>query len=107
MMDMMKMMQQAKQMQDKMGQMQKDLENVEVTGQSGGGMVEAKMTCKKTMTGLKIAPEAIDPSDPSMVEDLVIAAVNDAVAKADEKMAEETKSMMSSMGLPADIKLPF
>ena len=106
-MDMMKMMQQAKEMQDKMMQMQADLENVEVEGQSGGGMVTVRMTCKGHMRGIKIAPECITPEDPEMLEDLIVAAVNDAKAKGDQKLADETKSMMSSMGLPADIKLPF
>ena len=106
-MDMMKMMQQAKQMQDKMMQMQAGLDNVEVTGQSGGGMVQVTATCKKTLKHVKIAPEAITPDDPEMLEDLIVAAVNDAMAKADQKTADETKAMMASMGLPADIKLPF
>jgi len=106
-MDMMKMMKQAKEMQDKMMQMQADLENVEVIGQSGGGMVQATVTCKKTLKGLKISPDVITPDDPEMLEDLITAAVNDAMVKADEKTAEETKAMMGAMGLPADMKLPF
>ena len=107
MMDMMKMMKQAKEMQDKMMQMQADLENVNVTGQSGGGMVEATMSCKKTLKGLKISPEVITPDDPEILEDLIVAAVNDASAKADEKTAEETKAMMGAMGLPSDMTMPF
>ena len=106
-MDMMKMMQQAKQMQDKMMKMKSDLENIEVIGQSGGGMVRATMTCGKQLKGLKIAPEVITPEDAEMLEDLVMAAVNDALNKADEKTAAETKAMMGGLGLPADIKLPF
>lgn len=106
-MDMMKMMQQAKQMQDKMMNMKADLEKIEVVGQSGGGMVNATMTCGKKLKSIKIAPEVITPEDPEMLEDLVMAAVNDALNKADEKTAEETKAMMGGMGLPADIKLPF
>jgi len=106
-MDMMKMMQQAKQMQDKMTQMKSDLENIEVVGQSGGGMVQATMTCGGQLKSIKISPDVITPEDPEMLEDLVTAAVNDAKSKADAKTAEETKSMMGGMGLPADIKLPF
>jgi DNA-binding YbaB/EbfC family protein len=106
-MDMMKMMAQAKEMQDKMMQMQKDLENVEVEGESGGGMVTVTMTCKGVLKGIKIAPEVISPTDPEMLEDLIIAAVNDGKSKGDAKLADETKSMMGSMGLPSDIKLPF
>ena len=106
-MDMMKMMQQAKEMQDKMVSMQAEMENVEVTGQSGGGMVTVTMTCKGKMTALKIAPEVITPEDPEMLEDLVLAAVNDTKAKGDQALADRTKDMMGGMGLPADIKLPF
>jgi len=106
-MDMMKMMQQAKEMQDKMMEMQKGLENVEVIGESGGGMVRVTMTCKGVMKGIKISPEVISPSDPEILEDLIIAAVNDGKSKGDGKLADETKAMMGSMGLPSDIKLPF
>lgn len=106
-MDMMKMMQQAKEMQDKMVSMQAEMENIEVTGQSGGGMVTVTMTCKGKMTALKIAPEVITPEDPEMLEDLVLAAVNDAKAKGDQTLADRTKDMMGGMGLPGDIKLPF
>lgn len=106
-MDMMKMMQQAKDMQDKMQTMQKELENVEVQGQSGGGMVVVTMTCKGQMRNIEIAPEAITPEDPEMLQDLIIAATNDAKAKGDETLAERTREMMASMGLPADVKLPF
>jgi len=106
-MDMMKMMQQAKEMQDKMTAMQGELENVEVTGQSGGGMVNVTMTCKGQMRGIKIAPEVITPEDPEMLEDLIVAAVNDAKSKGDQMLADRTREMMGSMGLPGDIKLPF
>jgi len=106
-MDMMKMMKQAKEMQDKMMQMKSDLDNVEVVGQAGGGMVKATMSCGKTLKNLDISPEVITPDDPEMLADLIVAAVNDASAKADAKTAEETKSMMGGMGLPGDMKLPF
>jgi hypothetical protein len=106
-MDMMKMMQQAKEMQNKMQKMQAELGNVEVTGQSGGGMVTVTMTCKGEMRKVEIAPEVMDPTDPEMVGDLVVAACNDAKSKADQTLAERTKEMMSSMGLPSNIDLPF
>lgn len=103
----MKMMQQAKEMQEKMQAMQAKLQEQEVVGQSGGGMVSVTMTCKGEMRDVKIAPEVIDPTDPEMLEDLIKAACNDAKAKADEKLADETKAMMGGMGLPSDMKLPF
>lgn len=107
MMDMMKMMKQAKEMQDKMQKMQAELENVAVTGTSGGGMVTVEMTCKGVMKDIQISPEAIDPADPDMLQDLIIAAVNDAKSKGDSTLAQRTQEMMASMGLPSDIKLPF
>ena len=107
MMDMMKMMKQAKEMQDKMQTMQADMENVEVVGTSGGGLVEVTSTCKGLMKNIKISPDVIDPNDPDMLQDLIVAAANDAKTKGDQAMADKTKDMMSSMGLPADVKLPF
>ena len=107
MFNMQKMMKQAKEMQDKMQTMQANLENVEVTGTSGGGLVEVTATVKGVMKNIIISPDVLDPNDPDMVQDLVIAAVNDAKAKGDQAMADKTKEMMSSMGLPADVKLPF
>jgi len=106
-MDMMKMMQQAKDMQDRMMTMKADLENIEVIGESGGGLVKATATCGKQLKDLSIEPEVLTPDDPEMTEDLIVAAVNDAMLKADQKTAEETQAMMGAMGLPSDIKLPF
>lgn len=106
-MNIQQIMQQAKQMQDKMQAMQAKLADVEVTGQSGGDMVKVTQTCKGEVRGVKIAPEVIDPTDPEMLEDLIKAACNDAKTKADAKLAEETQAMMGGMGLPEDFKLPF
>lgn len=106
-MNIQQIMQQAKQMQDKMQQMQARLAEVEVAGQAGGGMVSVTQTCKGETRAVKIAPEAIDPADPEMLEDLIKAACNDAKAKADQKLAEETQAMMGGMGLPGDFKLPL
>lgn len=101
------MMKQAQAMQTKMQEMQEGLANVTVQGQAGGGMVKVTMTCKGIMTGLQIDPAVIDPNDPDMVADLVIAASNDAREKIDTTIAERTKEMMGGMGLPGDFKLPF
>ena len=106
-MNIQQIMQQAKQMQDKMQAMQDKLAETEVTGQSGGGMVTVTQTCKGEVRNIKIAPEVIDPTDPEMLEDLIKAACNDAKAKADTKLADETQAMMGGMGLPGDFKLPF
>ena len=102
-----KMMQQAKQMQDKMQEMQEKLGDVEIEGAAGGGMVQVKMTCKGAVRGITIDDSLMVPADKEVLEDLLKAALNDAKAKADQTMADETQSMMSDMGLPAGTQLPF
>lgn len=102
-----KMMQQAKQMQDKMQEMQEKLGAEEVQGEAGGGLVKATTTCKGEVRALDIDPSILVASEKEIVEDLIKAALNDAKAKADQKMADETQSMMGEMGLPAGTQLPF
>ena len=105
-MDIQKMMQQAKEMQDRMQQMQIELAEREVQGESGGGLVKVTMTCKGNVRKLDIAPEIIDRDDKETLEDLVMAAINMARQKADQTMADETQKMMQDMGLPANVELP-
>ncbi len=105
-MNIQQMMKQAQVMQQRMQEMQAKLGTIEVTGQSGGGMVSVVMTCKGEMRGIKIAPELMNPAEKETLEDLVVAAINAAKSRADETMAEETRRMMQEMGLPADFKLP-
>ena len=71
-------------MQEKMEQAQEELENTVLTGTSGGGMVEVTCTGTKKITGISIKPEIVDPDDIEMLEDLIVAGVNEALAKADE-----------------------
>ncbi|MFA7277295.1 MAG: YbaB/EbfC family nucleoid-associated protein [Pseudobdellovibrionaceae bacterium] len=94
------MMQKAQVMQKKMAALQEELALQEVAGQSGGGLVNVTMTCKGTMKALSIDPSLINPSDREVLEDLIKAACNDARAKADQKMADETQKAMADMGLP-------
>lgn len=102
-----KMMQQAKAMQDKMETMQADLANVTVDGASGGGMVKITMTCKGQCQALVLDPSIVKADEKDILEDLIKAAINDAKGKADARMAEETQKMMADLGLPAGVKLPF
>ncbi len=81
------LMKQAQQMQQKLAEAQNELEETVVTGTSGGGMVTVEATGKKTVTSIKIDASVCDPDDVEMLEDLVLAAINDAYAKAAE--AEE------------------
>lgn len=78
------LMKQAQKMQEEMQKAQEELEGAEIEGTSGGGLVKVKMNAKKVVTSLEIKPEAVDMDDMTMVEDLIIAALNDAYSKADE-----------------------
>ncbi len=79
------LMKQAQAMQDKLAQAQAELDEMEIEGSSGGGMVTVTVTGKKTVVGVKIDPKAADPDDVEMLEDLIIAALNEAYEKADKE----------------------
>jgi DNA-binding YbaB/EbfC family protein len=102
-----KMMKQAQEMQAKMGEMQAALEAVEIDGASGGGLVTATLTGKGELRRLKIDPTLVDPSDIEVLEDLVIAAVNDAKRKVEANAAEEMKKVTGGLQLPPGLSLPF
>jgi len=86
---------------------QDNLDKVEVEGVSGGGMVKVRATAKGRILGVEIDESLLAPSEKSMVEDLVAAAINDARAKADAAAAGEMQKMQSSLPLPPGFKLPF
>ena len=100
------LMKQAQQMQDNMRKMQEQLAQVEVEGQSGAGMVKVIVTCRN-----EIKRVAIDPSlladDKDMLEDLVVAAVNDALRRAEQTAQEKMGSVTAGLPLPPGFKLPF
>ncbi len=102
MMNMAKMMKKAKDMQEKMESLQEELGNQVVEGSSGAGLIRVTMTCKGQVKSLNIESSMVTPDDKEVMEDLIVAAVNDARQKADAKMAEETQKAMGDMGLPAD-----
>ena len=101
------MMKQVQDMQSKMADMQGKLGDNEVTGQSGGGMVVVTMNGKAEMKKIKIDAKLVDPADIDMLEDLIVAACNDAKAKAEAFIAAETEKMMGGIKLPPGVKLPF
>jgi len=105
--DMTKMMQAAKDMQSKMGEMQDALNDIRVTGESGAGLVKATATAKGDLIGLEIDPSIFQPSEKEVVEDLILAAIKEAQKAASERSADEMKRITEGMGLPADFKLPF
>ncbi len=105
--DMAGMMKKAKEMQAKMAEMQDNLGSITVTGESGAGLVKATATAKGELTGLDIDPSIFNPDDKEVAEDLILAAIKDAQAKAAERGQEEMRKITEGLGLPADLKLPF
>ena len=99
------MMKQAQMMQENMRRMQEQLGTIEVEGQSGSGMVKIAMTCKHEMRRVSIDPSLT--ADREMLEDLLVAAFNDAARKVDATVTEKMGSLTAGMGLPAGLKLPF
>lgn len=93
------MMRQAQQMQAKMQQMQAEIEEREVEATAGGGMVRVVASGKKLVKSIEIKEEVVDPDDVEMLQDLVIAAVNEALAKADEMMQTEMGKITGGMNL--------
>lgn len=101
------LMKQAQQMQAKMQEMQTRLNEMEITGASGGGMVQVTLTGKGDMRKLTIDPSVIDPEDKEMLEDLVLAAHNDAKAKIETVMQDEMQKVTGGLNLPPGMKFPF
>ncbi len=99
-MNMQKLMQQAQKMQAKMASMQEELAQRTVDGTAGGGMVKATVNGQRDLLGITIDPEVIDPDDIEMLEDLIVAAVNDAMRAATEMAAAEMQKITGGMGLP-------
>jgi DNA-binding YbaB/EbfC family protein len=105
--DMAGMMKKAQEMQAKMAEMQEDLKNVTVTGESGAGLVKATATAKGELTSLDIDPSIFNGDDKEVVEDLILAAIKDAQSKAAEKAQQEMARLTEGLGLPPGMKLPF
>ncbi|MFP6711025.1 MAG: YbaB/EbfC family nucleoid-associated protein [Rhodospirillales bacterium] len=101
------MMKQAQEMQSKMTEMQDKLSEMEVTGSSGAGMIEITLTGKSDVRTVKIDPSLIDPNDPEVLEDLIVAAFNDAKSKVEVKVSEKMSEMTGGLQLPPGFKLPF
>lgn len=106
-MNLQKMMKQAQDMQNKMAQMQEELESREFEGASGGGMVKLSLTGKGALTKLSIDASLMNADEKDMLEDLIIAAHNDAKQKADDGASEEMKKLTGGLQLPPGMKLPF
>jgi DNA-binding YbaB/EbfC family protein len=102
-----KLMKQAQEMQGRMAEMQEALSRLEVSGESGGGMVQATVNGKGEALRMTIDPSLLTPDEQGMVEDLVVAAFNDARRKAEAVAAEEMSKLTGGLELPPGVKLPF
>lgn len=106
-MNIQKMMKQAQEMQNKIGTLQAKLEEEEAEGSSGGGMITVRLNGKGMMKKIQIDPKLIDPNDKEMLEDLIIAAFNDAKTKVEAHFNTEMGKIAGGLGLPPGMKLPF
>lgn len=99
------LMKQAQMMQERMAKAQEELATIEVEGEAGAGMVKVVMTCKHDVRRIKIDPSVMDDKD--MLEDLIAAAVNDAVRKVEATSQAKMSGFTAGMNLPPGMKLPF
>jgi len=101
------MMKQAQQMQERMSELQEQLSNAQVSGASGGGMVEVTMSGKHEVKRVKIDPSLIKVDEAEVLEDLLAAAFNDAKAKVEAMMQEKMAELTGGLQLPPGMQLPF
>lgn len=94
------MMKQVKKMQQEMAKAQQELENKEVVGTAGGGVVKVTMNGHKQLRGIEIAPEVIDPDDAEMLQDLITAAFNEALKQVDELVSKDMGKFTGGMNIP-------
>lgn len=101
------MMKQAQQLQQKMADMQAEMEALEVVGKSGGGMCQVTLNGKGEAKKVLIDPALVKPEDAEVLEDLIVAAINDAKSKSEEIMRDKMKEMTGGLPLPPGMQLPF
>jgi DNA-binding YbaB/EbfC family protein len=101
------LMKQAQQMQDNLKKAQEGLAGVEVEGQSGAGLVKVVITCRNDVKRVTIDPSVIADGDKEMLEDLVVAAMNDALRRAEQTASERMSSVTAGLPLPPGFKMPF
>jgi DNA-binding YbaB/EbfC family protein len=101
------MMRKAQDVQKRLGDMQENLSNTEITGQSGGGMVSVTLNGKGETKAVKLDAKVVDPTDIAMLEDLIIAAYTDAHTKIQQHVEGETQKIMGGIAMPPGFKLPF
>lgn len=101
------MMKQAQKLQEKMGELQEQLATAELVGSSGGGMVEVTLSGKGDVRRLKIDPSLVDREEVEVLEDLIVAAMNDAKAKLETHVAERMAEVTGGLTLPPGIQFPL
>lgn len=106
-MDIMNLMKKAQEMQAKVGEVQTELAGMTVEGSAGAGMVKVEATAAGAVKGLKIDPSLAKPEEIEILEDLVVAAFNDARAKAEAAAQEKMQSVTGGLSLPPGFKMPF
>ncbi len=106
-MNIQQLMKQAQAMQKKLAEAQDKLASTEYEGTSGGGLVRITINGKSEVQKIKIDPSLIDPKDPEVLEDLIVAAFNNAKKEADEAANGVMNNAMGGMGLPPGLKMPF
>jgi DNA-binding YbaB/EbfC family protein len=105
--DMMGLIKQAKQLQEKMQQVQEEVAALEVQGAAGGGLVTVTMTGKGEMKRIGIDASLLKPEESEILEDLIVAACNDARAKAETALADKMRALTGGLNLPPGMTLPF
>ena len=101
------MLKEAQKLQSRMTEMQERLSQTEMTGASGGGLVVVTLNGKGEMRKIKIDPSLVDPNETEMLEDLVVAATNDAKGKIEAHLQEEMQKVAGGLPMPPGFKLPF
>ena len=105
--DLMGMMKQAKQLQEKMEELQAEVAGMEVEGRAGGGLVTVTMTGKGEMKHVHIDPSLLKAEEAEILEDLIVTAVNEARTKAEAALSERMRELTGGLQLPPGMKLPF
>jgi len=105
--DIMGLMKQAQALQERMAEVQKDLESLEVEGAAGGGLVRVTLSAKGAMKGVTIDPSLLTSDEKEVLEDLLVAAHADARLKAERLADEKMKTVTAGLSLPPGMKLPF
>ncbi|MGN6772977.1 MAG: YbaB/EbfC family nucleoid-associated protein [Rhizobiaceae bacterium] len=105
--DLMGLMGKAKEMQAKFEAMQQEVASIDATGQAGGGMVSVTLSGKMEMRALKIDPSLFKEDEVEILEDLILAAHNDAKAKVEAVLQQKTREMTAGLPIPPGMKLPF